>query len=251
VHELFGNQGHTTDEEPPLLQIEELGRDAIVTNTRMYQVRSLEGSESGTLRGTLVRMIQQDERYGRYTLAFPPSDSPHDTDMTITTYALLTLLIRHQFLPFEHLVPNTVDHTVDFLSILLVKHGLYALPVGRNSLCILGKYGASDVRIPIPVEFLRDARVVANSPDLAEGFCKREQGEGRRLEQEPEDGWCVVVKQETGEGDLDEEAEGKADPTRDEARPGTICILISGHRRHTLNRSQTRTKQLMKEAHSG
>jgi len=196
VHKLFGNQSHTTDAEPPLVQIGEPGRDAIVTNTRMYQVHSLEGSESSTLRGTLVRTIQQDERYGRHTPASPHSDSPHDTDMTITTHALLTLLIRREFLSSEHLVSNTVDHIVDFLSFSLLKHGLYALPVGSDSLCILGQYGAGDVRMPTPVEFLRDGHVVANSLNLSEGFCKTEQREGRRLEQESENGWCVVVKRE-------------------------------------------------------
>jgi len=148
VHELFGNQGHTTDEEPPLLQIGEPGRDAIVTNTRMYQVHSLEGSESSTLRGSLVRTVQQDERYGRHTLASPHSDSPHDTDMTTTTYAFLTLLIRREFLSSKPLVTNTVDQIVDSFLFPVVKHGLYALPVYSDSLCIHGQYGAGEVPRP-------------------------------------------------------------------------------------------------------
>jgi len=75
MHELFGNQGHTTDEESPLVQIGEPGRDAIVANTRVYQVHSLEGSESNTWRGSLIRTIRHDERYGRHTLASPHSDA--------------------------------------------------------------------------------------------------------------------------------------------------------------------------------
>jgi len=108
--------------------------------------------------------------------------------MTVTTYLLLTLLIRRQFLSSKHLVSNTVDPILGFLSFSSMKHGLYALPVGIDSLCILGQYGSGDVRVPIPIEFLRDGRVVANSPDLAEGFCKTEQGKGRRVEKELEDG---------------------------------------------------------------
>jgi len=130
--------------------------------------------------------------------------------MTLTTYALLTLLIRCQFLSSKHLVSNTVDHIIDFLLCPVVKHGLCALPVYSDSLCIHGQYGAGDVRIPTPIEFLLDGRVVSNNPNLAGGFCKTEQGEGRRLEQELEDGWCIIVKRGTGEGDLDEEVEGKS-----------------------------------------
>jgi len=79
-----------------------------------------------------------------------------------------------------------------------------------------------DILIAIPVIFLWDRCVVANGPDLAQGLSETEQAERRRVEQKLEDGGCVVVKRETGEGDSDEETERKADPTRDEARPRTI-----------------------------
>src|SRR5258707_957516 len=113
--------------------------------------------------------------------------------MIIPTDILLTLLIRRKVFSSELLVSNTVDYVVGLLLFPMVE----VLPVRSERLRILGQDRVGNVLVP--VIFQRDGRIVADGPDLAQGFCETQQAEGRCVDQELERGGFIVVEREAGE----------------------------------------------------